>query len=264
MKSKKLSSYQERKARIAEYSERFAGHKGAARVSKSWHFNTTNKDGSYNSAYAFAVTWTPGSVFLAGDLGELTITHYNAAKTLDGTISWIGGSDFDYLMGKSDAKEEFDPVATCDHIVYLANEEAYDSMRGELSDRRQHRVEVAEAVEEGLPPPEPFVSTLKVDGGRPPDGWRLWHKLWEELAVYGDEDSIFTIVGRRYLKQELRQILHSEGAEGAAALCRELGVSDYYGSSNYTEHHVMQFAALKHWVAHVRAEASEEKEKEAT
>lgn len=88
------------------------------RQSRSWHFYKPNK----GSVYAYSLTWTPGSLFLAGDLGELTLTHYNALHDLESGLSWAASSDADYLLGKSDRKRVFDRQGTIDYIVQCAME----------------------------------------------------------------------------------------------------------------------------------------------
>lgn len=275
-KRSKPGPYEARKSSIAECAIRLQSHMVRERISRSWTLHAVRPDGSYDSNLAYSVTWTPGTIVLAGDIGELTITHYNAAATLEGAVTWLHGAGFDYLMSKSDAKEVFDKEATLAFIVEMANDEAIHSMRAEWGEMRRHRageVEEKKTADEAGESftPEPYETTLKItsryDGAiygkrsgeiklhsklwTVPDGWERWFRIWAEIDGYDDADMIFTAKGRRELKDALESRLSDCGGERATELCRELGFDDYYGSETYPHRCEIQYAALQRWAAHV-------------
>ena len=128
--------------RIASW---FENHEMTERQSISWHMAARyravkfRKEGAQtlaevktlaDSNYAFSVTWTPGSLAIAGDLGTFNVTHYQAMRTLESTLEWLDGIEFTYLMEKSSAKQEFSVEATLDYIVKAANEAAIEMLDG--------------------------------------------------------------------------------------------------------------------------------------
>src|SRR5262249_39254550 len=82
------------------------------------------------SNYRFRVTWAPGNLFLSGDLGEETWTHYHAMPELWAAIFWFGGSSYDYLVGKCTAEQVFDRDRTVEHILESAYRSIRDSWTG--------------------------------------------------------------------------------------------------------------------------------------
>jgi hypothetical protein len=91
-------------------------------------FRFTQPDGSSN--YHFTLTWTPGMLALSGDVGELTLVHYHAMPTFEKAIGWVCGAQYDYLMGKSNVREEYYAPGTAEWIVQWANEEPLDRLLG--------------------------------------------------------------------------------------------------------------------------------------
>ena len=65
----------------------------------------------------FRVTWGPGFLVLTGDIGSMVVTHYSAAIELWDAIHWLHQADCDYLMGKTDRRQEFDAESTAREIV---------------------------------------------------------------------------------------------------------------------------------------------------
>jgi len=232
----------DREAQIARWMQELEGHRVSERPSISWHLNATReewawaREGSrektvrkverYQSSYAYAVTWTPGTLTLSGDLGEWTLTHWYATPSVAAAIRWVQGGDFYYLMSKSSAKEEYDPVATAAFIIEMANENtsprdllreerryrkakldslcewdaeetrwAVDATRGEEWDRPK--------LDEFLPDPDSydlwralkcrtvqqFNMRLFRDETRheAPDGWELWLALYERYDTNVDD-----------------------------------------------------------------------------
>lgn len=283
-----------RKEIRADAEKSLAGHKGSRRESVSWHFNSTSIDKVtgkelYDWNLAYAVTWTAGTLVLSGDIGERTITHYHAMKTAIGAARWMLGAEFDYIMGKSDAQQKPDVDATLASILEWANEPALEDLRNLRDEKRRYRDDRAEAVVEHAAAliaatqagseetldlddflPDEGGYTLKLEvkaasrdflsckriGGfyyDAPDGFRNWLRLWD--AVGGcDLEGILTGAGRREIREELEGRLSGADANEIARLCCEIGIDDYYGSSDYPPRLMFQFVALQRWAAHVIAE----------
>lgn len=93
---------------------------------RSYRFRRANGD----SNHWFSLTWTPGHLALAGDVGELTLVHYSALREFEEGIRWAASSDHDYLMGKTNVRQEYSREDTVDFIVQWANEEAVRALDG--------------------------------------------------------------------------------------------------------------------------------------
>lgn len=96
---------------IAEQTAKvFAGHTMADHPSKSWMVC------GKSSAYHFVITWTPGTLFVSGDLGGSAYSSHGFG-TLDGTLEIVGHGCFEYLTSKSTHALKYDPVATAKGII---------------------------------------------------------------------------------------------------------------------------------------------------
>lgn len=94
--------------------------------SKNWTIR-----GERPGEYWFNVTWTKGHLALSGDVGELTLTHYHALPTWVRAVDWVHESDVHYLLGKSNAKREYNHEASVERLVRMADgllESGDDSM----------------------------------------------------------------------------------------------------------------------------------------
>jgi hypothetical protein len=98
--------------------EEFASHAISDYPSKSWMVR--GKD-IHNH---FVVTWTPGSVFVSGDLGGSAYGCHGFA-TLEETLAIISHGDFEYLTSKSTHELKYNAYATAKSIV----RNAYDQFR---------------------------------------------------------------------------------------------------------------------------------------
>jgi hypothetical protein len=85
---------------------------------------------SRSSAYSFEITWRPGHILLTGDLGELTLVQKFAMPSFKEALEWVVKADYDYLMGKTCVKKEYDPEATYEYLIQTANREAVDHLLG--------------------------------------------------------------------------------------------------------------------------------------
>ena len=260
----------------AEIAEQFAGHQIKPRKSISWTLNKVDAEGRYLSNYAYSVTWTPGSLVIAGDLGEFTVTHWNAMKTIENAVSWLTGIQFDYLMGKSDAKQTLDIEETMRDILRYASEEAVWQTKQHVKELRDWRREVLEdaevAARDGVEPDPPArPGFLKCDTNKgnfrvrfrdshpdwiAPDGWDVWLRLYEHYKFDVDDeglgpDCIFKSKYRRQIKEALGSALSEIDGEPqhfVADLCYKLGLDDYHGTYNYDSKYVVFFVAIQRWL----------------
>jgi hypothetical protein len=70
-----------------------------------------NRDGS--SIFAFKLVWVPQHIFIAGDIGEITFTHYGALEKPISGLSWFANStDENYLLSKSNIDKVVDQAET--------------------------------------------------------------------------------------------------------------------------------------------------------
>jgi len=246
-----------------------ASHVCTERVSRAFNLRIPGK----GSIYAYSLIWSPGTLALAGDIGELTITHYQALRDFRDGLAWAASSDFHYLLGKSSRRCSFDRAGTADDIVHMANEQAVGSWRAYADDLRVWRRDrpdprVPAAIYQGAEPDEEaaerwdsvqqwaadrprldFFDLLGRWGGerperRAPDGWRLWDRLRFELCDWVPERDIFTAAGRRQIRHELEMHLGDGGPEHSATLCSRLGLDDYYGTERYSFHDILQAEAI--------------------
>jgi hypothetical protein len=99
------------------------------------------KDEGGNRFHWYYVTWTPGQLFLSGDIDNLVITHYHALGNFEEGVAWAARSEVDYLLGKSSAKQEYDERCTVECLINLAevyleewDDECYWLELGKISD----------------------------------------------------------------------------------------------------------------------------------
>lgn len=122
-------------------------------------------DGSF--AYAFTVTWVPGTVSLSGDLGELSIVHYHALRTFRDGMEWMAGADYDYLMGKASPRDEvFDQEGSVRFVVEMANSYLRDALLERRSEIQEYVRARNEAREEWSEAFESWAELLDTDDGR--------------------------------------------------------------------------------------------------
>lgn len=122
-----------------------AGHVMSERQSRSFDFRTPGK----GSSYAYSLTWSPGSVTLAGDLGEMTVTHWQALWTFKEGMAWLAGSEWDYLLGKAGTKADvIDVEGTVNDILHMAWEGR--DFGGDLLARLKKRFRLERAWGNGL------------------------------------------------------------------------------------------------------------------
>lgn len=248
---------------LARIDEVLSPHTCKARNARAFDFRTPGQGGTY----AFSLTWTPGSLSLAGDCGELTMTHYNALWTLEEGLRWAATSDIYYLLSKTRLQETFDRDATVRDIVQMANEQAISarkSLREELQGWRRER-----------PDPYAWYDRYECDyvdwlNDRPTDnsvwttyvrpqarfeykdmeervvvadGWELWNAIRRELGNR-DVGCIHTAKGRK----ELIELLHHEieTEHHAYEFCyAKLGLDDYRACYEWRFHDLLQVECIR-------------------
>lgn len=270
------TSQQERQQR--DISILLGGHSCSERLSRSFDFRQGRQ-----WAYAFSLTWTPGTLTITGDVGEMTLSNHSL-RDLIGALEWAQHSDIDYLLSKSNVPyREYCPVATFDELVHMANERAAYSakaLRDELRDWRRSMPDVYawedmyvtsrdwswnrhiseyDAWKEAPPEGFKFDREFPRKHGRlqldqdlvdvPPDGWEIWNSLREELCPWLDPTAIFTAKGRKEIKRELRREL--DARHDAIDLIQRCAIDDYYGSEVITPQAILRISCIRHgaWLA---------------
>lgn len=113
---------------VARDTRDYLGEHVIKRISDwAWH---VARPGTSN--FSFYVSWVPGHLHLAGDIGNITTTHYSALSNLGDGISWMAGADFEYWASKTGSQKEYDPIATREYFEDLLNDFAPGSHHHEL------------------------------------------------------------------------------------------------------------------------------------
>ncbi|MBX3481632.1 MAG: hypothetical protein KF842_14670 [Caulobacter sp.] len=236
-----------------------ADHRTADRPCRNFDFR---KPGSY--AYAFSLCWQPGSITLSGDLGEMTITHWQAITDLQSSLKWLAGSSYDYLLGKARAVRVYDPEATLTEVVRWANEEAIEAIRA-LRDERPRRRDFDDAadwldaradwldalanyrkfrVRDPLGRDKWTPDPLEYHGDiRAPDGWEAWLRLLRATHCAPKAADIFTPGGRYSIKTGLEAALSTES--GAWELFGRLGFDEPLNVYKWSSHTIAQITAMQ-------------------
>ncbi|MBP2232479.1 hypothetical protein J2847_005808 [Azospirillum agricola] len=275
--------YEQAKRYLADLKQdRYGRHRLAPADTKSW---LVSYEGNRGGNYWYTVTWNhPGILTVGGDIGEITLTHYNAMNTWENAAAWVNGSSYDYLLGKSNHRREYDPDDTFTFIMEDLVREAKESLLEFRKDLKRWSIDMqdenAPRSPEAWDPdefgpywidqPEPLRCTFTTSfpyetldqaeeahlhyPGRDrvkaeaPEGWQEWLRLYDAVGdSWQKPDEIFTPTGRRALKRNLRD--HLGGADSAANLCQKLGHDDYYGSYSWSHQSINMIAALHRWAA---------------
>lgn len=244
-----------------------ADHEATARRSRAFDFR---KPGTSN--YAYSLTWTAGSLALAGDCGELTITHYDALRELKDGLRWAAGSDYDYLLSKTSLRQTYDGDATAQEIVRTANAEALDAVKAYRDDVRDwrrskpdfyqwHDNEMWLEDETSMPaweenrPERPKVEFRErsrqmsyerhnaVGDWLAPDGWAIWLRLWKRFSYNDDPNCIFSRDERWRISQELERECGEQGR--AVEIIYDLGMDDYYGEMRWTFSDLLKIECIR-------------------
>ncbi|ATC34131.1 hypothetical protein CA606_18325 [Caulobacter vibrioides] len=249
---------------LARIDEALSPHVCKARNARAFDFRTPGKGGTY----AFSLTWTPGSLSLAGDCGELTMTHYSALWTLEEGLRWAATSDIHYLLGKTRLKETFDRDATIRDIIKMANEGAVDSrkrLRDELRGWRRERPDPYGWYDPATEfdyvdwlndrPTQNSVWTTYVRAQSRyeykdqeervvvADGWELWNDIRRGLGER-DVACIHTSKGLEHLTELLQNEIETE--HHAYEFCYgKLGWDDYHPCYAWRFHDLLQVECIR-------------------
>lgn len=214
-----------------------AKHICKPRISRAFDFREPG-----TSHYAFSLTWTPGSLSLAGDCGELTLVHYHALLRLEPGLAWATSSDVDYLLSKSSRREVIDRAGTVRWVVETANERAGDTVLGQRKELQRWRRDKPDVyawfdpdTEDGYDDwlrarPEPFQTYPQTRRRRdwphteytvlkPEDGFETWEKLRDRFADHLPVEAIYTARGRAEIKAELNAWLEDAPPDDVGAFC---------------------------------------------
>jgi len=166
--------------------------------------------------YWFYVTWTPGHLFLSGDLFNMSLTHYHAMPTAEEAIGWVATGSIHYLLEKSDAEKIFDPEATKEDIVRMADDDVEN---------------------------EEYAIWKKifeyVDGNFDDDGDIFFI---DTLSV--DDEEARNRARSIFLKDD-----YDDGEWDVRAVYEYFSIDDYYGTFEYKEQTYWQIHALKKWAS---------------
>ncbi len=139
---------------------------------------------SLSSFYAFSLTWSPGVISVAGDIGELTITHgYDLGKFED-AIRWVANADYDYLMSKSGVQKVYDADATYEDLIADANRPVVECVMG----HRDWDVETQKYVYRGGVRED--MRRFRKDLAEAKQQFADAHKEWRECNGKDDEEPI--------------------------------------------------------------------------
>ncbi|WP_141105041.1 hypothetical protein [Rhizobium sp. R339] len=238
----------------------------------------------YNSTYAYTLTWTPGHMTIVGDIGELTVVHYNAMPTLEAACNWLQSSDYDYLLSKTNVQREFQRGATIDDIWQTIAQEALPSIRAideecaayekekpkwrkrdgmtkdefeqELRYWKEDQPRIQYRFEEVERPTYLENRNLwrqcERDGWRVPEGFYWAFRAWTELkdGHYGldsDPNLLMSAEGMAGLEDALRSRLDGLAEDEILGwVYRDLGFEDYSSIREYSHHAFFQIAAIQH------------------
>ena len=209
-------------------------HHITERQSRSFDFRTP----SMGSMYAFSLTWTPGSMFLAGDLGEMQLTHYHAmGETAVKSFDWVASSHPDYLLGKSDAKKVYDRDATWETIKYDLDEEIRSLAKHYREECQEVRIDCTHKHEWAFRSPD--IRDFE-------DGFRAMQSLIDEFTWSSGKDDVFSSAGRRRIRAEVREYIMDHSHDEVARALSNSGYDDYYGSMKWDHSAISQITAMQY------------------
>ncbi|MFT8463171.1 hypothetical protein [Acetobacter persici] len=223
-------------------------------VSRS--FNFRRADGS--SFYAFNLTWNYGHLSISGDMGELMLEHYHAMPTFEKAVHWAADAENQYLLGKSNVREEYDAEKTAKSIIQNANTNIIEALNGSKwagKSRSDGMRQIAQKIRKGILEKEDLEDydiyffnkkenfNLRLESmacDKPEhfwifsEVWDKWLHLWKALEGFGhysmwsDEEvqNILKPSYRREMRDAIIDICSSE--DGALELLRNLGNHDDY------------------------------------
>lgn len=237
---------------------------------------------SYTSFYAFTLTWTPGHMTLVGDLGEMTVVHYQAMPTLEEACNWLQSPDFNYLLSKTNHQKKFDRDLTIADVWHMISEYAHEAetayataMKDWEAAKPKWRKRYGMTKDEydtdlrywqGEHPDNDYGfreatqpsfhnknlwSQAEKDGWHAPDGLERMTTLWRYLNEhsYGTENDpkyLLTQEGRDDLLYDFEQWARHHSEEDLAYLCYHILDLDYSGTYEYDHNDFFRMAAIRY------------------
>lgn len=255
---------------------------------------------AYTSFYAYSLTWTPGHMTIVGDLGTLTLVHYNAMPTLEAACEWLMSPDYGYLLSKAKLEQEFDKDATIEHLWRAMTCDVEDMLASMEEERVAWQREKPKwRKRDGMSRDEyeadvtywkendPSLEYLFRPADRPkyfsdrelwteaqregwhvPEGFSLLYRCWKHFSerCYGidsDPNSLLTAEGREALKDALDAWASEEAKDVIITwIVRDLDYDDYYGEYDYPSHAYFQLAAIQHGARMILDQIRSEKPQE--
>lgn len=232
------------------------------------HVRTESGKFAYKGVYAFTLTWTPGQMVITGDCGDLTLTHYNAMGDFEEAISWALHSDFDYLLGKSNAQREYVQEETWKWYKDHLNEEVFDALLGSYDWREKKRnpkysqraelrawrrskpkwnKRAGQTKAEFLEELDWWKNDRPEDIFRIPDCdvWNRWNQLRDVLSVYEEQCDVTKSEDRHQLLDEAETWFESEH-DAYDFLYRKIGFDDPCVSQDYPWRDYYLIACIQH------------------
>ena len=201
------------------------------------------------SAYHFTFTWTPGTITITGDIGSITLMHYQAMANFEDALEWILEGDHDYLLTKSDKKQRFDQDATATTIIQMLNEPLLDQKhdREDLIQWKNSKEDYASDEEWIADKPKTIFTPFEFQQDlhfattaslhrlwQIDEDWSFWLNLWmiyEGSSYLGNPISCDpTEIQTASFRKEMREWILSECEDphGAANLQHNIGFDDPY------------------------------------
>lgn len=251
---------------------------------------------AYTSTYCFTLTWTPGHMTIVGDLGELTVVHYNAMPTLEAACDWLQSSDYDYLLSKTKVSKAFDREQTVDDLWRLMIEELPEQDKYYAQALDEHAAERPKWRKRDGMSKADYEQELKCweedhprinygfrETKRPsylnknlwseeeeigwtiPEGYRLIARAWHDLhdGYYGldsDPNSLMTPAGRQALNEAIHRYCCERSDEEIGSWCYRTLDMDWSGVYEYPHQAFTQIAAIQHGVRMIEGQLFSRKE----
>ncbi|RUM06779.1 hypothetical protein [Rhizobium chutanense] len=239
---------------------------------------------TYNSFYAFTLTWTPGHMTIVGDLGELTVVHYQAMPTLEEACNWLLSPDYHYLLSKTKEQRAFQRDETIEDIWRCLTQEVADSQKALAEETAEWEAEKPKWLKrEGMtkrefeqalkcwnedhpkihygfrecPRPSHYLnraiwSEAEEFGWHVPEGFLWLARLWNHLRDVGecferDPNFMLTDDGLERLKHCFEMWASSRAEDELIGMMyRDVGYDDYSGVYEYRSQAFFQIAAIQH------------------
>lgn len=227
-----------RYARIEkDISKEIMDHHINERKSRSFDFRTP----SAGSMWAFSLTWTPGSMILAGDLGEMQITHYHALMgTALESFRWITECHPDYLLGKAGVQKVYDREATLESF----ESECRDDFTKAVKHYREHCRDVR---------PEDIKRKHQWAWLTPNFFEDYWDDAFRNFDVYREaftfepREAIKTSAGRARIRADIREFIQENDHHEVCRVLSEAGVEEYYsyGVKKWDHSAISQITAIQ-------------------